>query len=207
MSRFVPASGSKSYQNFQDFFTRKLKEPPELKGNSTWPCEGILCEYDQVGQLPQVIVKKEKRDLRTIFGEGGSRIPDDYYFSNVFLHNKDYHRIHAPISGQITRIEHIPGDLVLLRPWIYPEDPSHPALRNERYNVDITDRRGKTWYLSIVGGPAVGTVKLSEKSCLQSYITAGEEIATFLLGSTCCMASPLPVNKRVGQPVWIGESL
>ena len=93
------------------------------------------------------------------------------------------------------------------RPWIYPNDPSHPALRNERYNVDITDAAGKKWYLSIVGGPAVGTIVLDNKTHLNNVVSAGDEIATFLLGSTCCMASPIPVTKEVGEPVKIGESL
>ena len=145
--------------------------------------------------------------MRVIFGQGGENIPDNYYFSNVFLHNRDYHRIHSPINGIISRIEHIPGDLVMLRPWIYANDPSHPALRNERVNVDITDKNGKIWYLSIVGGPAVGTIELNEKTQLNSKITAGEELATFLLGSTCCMASPIALNKDVGKNVQIGESL
>lgn len=152
-------------------------------------------------------VKKQRRHLRTIFGQGGALIPDHYYFSNVFLHNKDYHRIHSPVTGRITRIEHIPGELVLLRPWIYKEDPSHPALRNERYNVDITDDAGKTWFISIVGGPAVGTIILEKTVKLDFLINTGEELATFLLGSTCCMASPVRINKNIGEMVEPGIPL
>ena len=36
----------------------------------------------------------------------------------------------------------------------------------------------------------------------------GKEIATFLLGSTCCIAGPLPVTKnKIGDQVLMGESL
>jgi len=207
LAKFQPASGSDTYMTFQDFFIRKFRMPPQVKNSSTWPCEGYLCEYDLVEKIPEVNVKKQRRSLRVIFGEGGNQIPDHYYFSNVFLHNRDYHRIHAPTNGIISRIEHIPGDLVLLRPWIYQKDPSHPALRNERYNVDITDEKGRIWFLSIVGGPAVGSIMLDENTVLNTKISVGEEIATFLLGSTCCMAIPDPISKQVGENVQIGEPL
>lgn len=207
LKKFIPASGASNYKTFQDFFSRKLKEPLSSGNNHSWPCEGLLCEYGRVGNLPEVNVKKQRRHLRTIFGQGGSLIPDHYYFSNIFLHNKDYHRIHSPVTGRISRIEHIPGELVLLRPWIYKEDPSHPALRNERYNVDITDDAGKTWFISIVGGPAVGTIILEKTVKLDFLINTGEELATFLLGSTCCMASPVRINKNIGEMVEPGIPL
>ena len=131
----------------------------------------------------------------------------EIYFSNIFLHNNNYHRIHAPVNGKISRIEHIPGDLVLLRPWAY-KNPSLPALRNERINVDIVDEEGKTWYLSIVGGPGVGAIVLGDKTTLGSSVEIGKEIATFLLGSTCCIASPIPVTKnKIGDQVFMGEPL
>lgn len=207
LEKFVPASGNPRYQSFQDFFTRKLKYAPELNGDHTWPCEGIICENGRVDKIPTVKVKGQVRDLRMIFGAAGDSIPGDYHYSNVFLHNRDYHRIHAPVSGKVSRVEHIPGELVLLRPWIYPNDPSQPALRNERYNVDITDKAGKTWYMSIVGGPAVGTIMLDKKTSLNGQVKVGEEIATFLLGSTCCMASPIKISKKVGDNVSIGQAL
>ncbi len=206
LEKFRPASGGSYYQNFQDFFIRVFKDPLNIRSSSIWACEGLLCEYGQVAAQPLVSVKGEKRNLKTIFGEGGSTIPDDYYFSNVFLHNTNYHRIHAPVSGEITRIEHIPGDLVLLRPWIYQNDPSLPALRNERVNVDIKAPDGQTWFLSIVGGPAVGTIVMAEHAGLGSIIEIGQELATFLLGSTCCIASPKPVDQaKVGDQVEVGH--
>ena len=106
------------------------------------------------------------------------------------MHNKNYHRIHAPISGTITRIQHVPGDLIILRPWIYKQNPSLPAFRNERYNIDITDDKGRVWYLSVVGDPAVGTIELSKLIQVGNSVEKLDELALFLLGSTCCMAAP-----------------
>ena len=190
LDNFLPPEGKTTFNSFQDFFIRQFKELPQNDSEWVWPCEGLLCDERKMAASAISKVKQDTRHLHTIFGLDHGVIPEDYSFTNVFLHNKNYHRIHAPVNGTVTRIQHIPGDLVVLRPWIYKEDPSLPAFRNERYNVDITDEEGKVWYLSIVGGPAVGNIALPE------YIKEGyrveklEEIALFYLGSTCCMAAP-----------------
>ena len=128
--------------------------------------------------------------MHAIFGLEPDDIPASYHFTNVFLHNKNYHRIHAPVRGNISRIQHLAGDLVVLRPWIYKQNPSLPAFRNERINIDITDEQGNTWFLSVVGGPAVGTIELPDGIAPGEMVEKLDEIATFYLGSTCCMASP-----------------
>ncbi|MEQ9426116.1 MAG: phosphatidylserine decarboxylase [Cyclobacteriaceae bacterium] len=208
LKQFKPASGASTYQNFQDFFSREFVEPPKVETKYAWPAEGLLCEAGQVADFDLVKVKGEHRHLRAIFNVTENQLPDDYYYANIFLHNNNYHRIHAPVSGSIQKIEVIKGDLVLLRPWIYKHDPSLPALRNERVNIEIADEWGRTWFLSIVGGPAVGTIKLPQGIAEGCQIDVGEEIATFLLGSTCCMAGPEPiVSAEVGDQVKVGELL
>lgn len=203
LDRFKPASGEQAYRNFQDFFTRALREPLRIENSRVWACEGLLCEYGKVSELETVKVKGQRRHLKSIFGN--TEIPTQGYFSNVFLHNNNYHRIHAPVSGEITRVEHIPGDLVILRPWIYDKDPSIPALRNERVNVDIATEKG-TWFLSIVGGPAVGSIVMSAMAKVGNHVTIGDELSKFLLGSTCCIVSPEPVTSAsVGMQVEVGQ--
>ncbi len=189
LEKFKPPFGKSRFESFQDFFTREFKTLPETASQTIWPCEGLLCDLDKVKNINTIKVKCDERNVETIFGVT-TCIPDDYVFSNVFLHNKNYHRIHAPVTGTITRIQHIPGDLVILRPWIYKQNPSVPAFRNERINIDIIDEQNRTWYLSIVGGPAVGTIKLPEAIKLNATVNTLDEIALFLLGSTCCMAAP-----------------
>ena len=208
LEQFKPASGNSQYINFQDFFTRVFKNPPNIVTDAVWPCEGLLCEYGKVSETNVAKVKGQKRHLRTIFGEGGEKIPNDYYFSNVFLHNNNYHRIHSPVTAKVERIEHIPGDLVVLRPWIYKNDPSIPALINERINVDLITQAGKRWFLSIVGGPAVGSIVLPASVAVGAHVAIGQELATFLLGSTCCIAAPIPVQQaNIGQQVAVGQAI
>ncbi|WP_343486335.1 phosphatidylserine decarboxylase [Allomuricauda sp. d1] len=191
LEKFRPPHGKPDYESFQDFFTREFKFLPKNESPWIWPCEGLLCDMDKVGAIKTVHVKCDERKVHTVFGVSEDSIPSNYTFTNVFLHNKNYHRIHSPVNGTISRIQHVPGDLIVLRPWIYVQNPSLPAFRNERYNIDITDELGRTWYLSIVGGPAVGTIKLNDTVSVGQKVEKMGELALFYLGSTCCMASPL----------------
>lgn len=204
---FQPPKGKAEYATFQDFFTREFKTPIEPQSEFVWPCEGYLCHAGAMKTISTSNVKGDIRTPETIFGVEKGEIPDDYFFTNVFLHNKNYHRIHSPIKGIISRIQKVDGDLVVLRPWIYKQNPSIPAFRNERVNIDIIDDQGRTWYLSIVGGPAVGTIVLGEKIALGATIRPTEELALFLLGSTCCMAAPVaPTNLHLNHLVEVGQA-
>jgi phosphatidylserine decarboxylase len=192
LEKFKPPFGKSNFESFQDFFVREFKRLPKTEDTQVWPCEGLLCDTGKVRDFKDVMVKSDKRNIHTIFGVPQGTIPLEYSFSNVFLHNKNYHRIHAPISGKITRVQHVPGDLIVLRPWIYKQNPSLPAFRNERYNIDILDTDNETWYLSIIGGPAVGTIALQDGIAVGASVKKLQQLALFYLGSTCCIAGPKP---------------
>lgn len=191
LDQFKPPQGKATFDTFQDFFTREFIDAPQPQSPWAWPCEGTLCHIGEVAEIPHSNVKGDVRTVEQIFGLEKGNIPPDYHFSNVFLHNKNYHRIHAPVTGRITRIQHIPDELVILRPWIYKDNPSVPAFRNERINIDIEDAEGRTWYLSIVGRPAVGTIELPQSIAIGAEINLLDELAVFYLGSTYCMAAPV----------------
>ncbi len=204
--KFRPGRGKKHYESFQDFFTRDFKAPLKIKSSVAWPCEGVVCDLERSISNKCVDVKGDSRPIRSIFGKSGHKIPKKYSFINIFLHNKNYHHIHAPVSGTITDIERIPGKLLLLRPYAYPGRPSLPAFHNERVNITLTDSRGRPWFLSIVGGPAVATVELPQKVKMGGKIKIGEKLASFLMGSTCCIAAPLIPHVSLNEEVFVGHS-
>lgn len=205
LKRFKPASEAKHYQTFQDFFIRKFAEKPCLDSPQTWPCEGLLCESGQINSDFMVLVKGERRHISVVFGPKFD-VPSGSHFTNVFLHNSDYHRIHAPVSGQVEKIVHIPGDLHFLRPWLYDESPTVPAMTNERLNIRISSDTGEVWLLSIVGGPGVATIKILDGIQSGSKISVGQELGFFMMGSTCCMVSPVAPKAISGEKVRIGMS-
>lgn len=201
--KFKPGSGGERFQSFQDFFTRDMELPLQPLTPVAWPCEGLLCESGPVNQMGPVKIKGDHRDINIIFGKEQNPLPKNYHYTNVYLHNNNYHHIHAPVDGTIHHFERIPGKLLFLRPWAY-KNPSIPALSNERVNVDIKDNKGRLWYLSIVGGPMVATIKLGELFKIGSPVKVGQKIASFQMGSTCCMASPEPPQTPLGKNVDVG---
>jgi phosphatidylserine decarboxylase len=195
ISKYAPSSDKQTYLSFQDFFTRKLIEPLNLHGKSIFPVEGMICESGQISALGLINVKGRKFSVRKIFENLGDKIPDSHTFINIFLHNHNYHRFHSPISGTIKNIEVVPGNLNFLRPWLYSKKQiSEPAFVNERIIMEIEERPGESWFLSFVGGMGVGQIKMHHRVQIGNFLSCGEEIGLFLLGSTCCMAIPKKIK-------------
>ena len=210
LSLYRPASGQDTYISFQDFFTRKLSQPLQVKRNSiVAPCQGFVCENGFVSELGQVNVKGRTYTIRDIFADVGNKINDTYTFINIFLHNHNYHRFHAPVSGTILNIQKISGYLNFLRPWFYAKkNVSSPSFINERYIMEILDENNQSWFLSFVGGMGVGNIKLTEGLNNGSKVNSGDELGYFLLGSTCCLAAPVKIkNFSYLQKVEVGEFL
>ena len=210
LDRYLPASLNADYQSFQDFFTRRLAVPLKVDSDAAWPCQGYVCDYGRVGDLAPVEVKGQVLPIRYIFNRDETAIPDDYFFTNIFMHNHNYHRFHAPINGRVKKIEHLPGQLVFLRPWLYRRSRvSEPSFRNERVVIEIEcERTGKPWFISFVGGMGVGKIRLADSVEIGSRVEVGQEIGLFLLGSTCCMAIPNVIGGlEYLQQVDVGHSL
>jgi phosphatidylserine decarboxylase len=207
LNQFQSESGQ-PYKSFQDFFRRKFKTTPVISSESIWPCEGYLCDWGIFTEKKDSLVKGQKLDLNEIF----KSLPDttqNHYFSNVFLHNHNYHRVHSPISGVITKITKIPGSLIFLRPWFYSRDTvSLPAFKNERLILQIKDLADRDWWLAFVGGFGVGTIEVSKKIHIGSEVLLGQELGQFNLGSTVCIASPIKqnINKSYLDNVNVGEA-
>jgi phosphatidylserine decarboxylase len=208
--RYEPASRKAQYQSFQDFFTRRLVAPLPISSETVWPCQGYVCDFGYVGDLPPVAVKGQVLPIRYIFNRDEEAIPNDYYFLNIFLHNHNYHRFHAPISGRVKRIEHLAGQLTFLRPWLYKRPKvSEPSFRNERIVIEIEcEMSQKSWFLSFVGGMGVGQIRTADGVKVGSSVRVGQEIGLFLLGSTCCIAMPESVEGlSYMQQVDVGDRL
>ncbi|MBC7429597.1 MAG: phosphatidylserine decarboxylase [Bacteriovorax sp.] len=206
---YRPSSDDVIYNSFQDFFTRKLKIPL-LKGSSyVWPVQGYVCDFGLVKDLRPVKIKGEIHPVPYIFGNAENRIPGDYFFVNIFLHNHNYHRFHSPIDGTVINIEYVKGQLTFLRPWLYKKSlVSLPAFKNERIIIEIEDDHGRSWFVTFIGGMGVGKIKLHENVQVGKKIENSDEIGLFLLGSTCCLAIPEVVeNLHYMKKIQVGNKL
>ena len=205
--KYLPGSGKPRYTSFHDFFIRDFQKLPQINSDSIWPCEGYLCQVSRASELQKIVVKGRSFRIHEIFGISENDIFGNLFFLNVFLHNHNYHHIHSPVSGKITRIQRVPGRLLVLRPWLYPDKPSVPAFTNERLNLDILDTNEKVWRLSLIGGPLVGKIKADKKTCVGSVVHISEKIATFEQGSTCCILGPISPSAKVGEQVKVGDPI
>ena len=201
-----------AYPTLNRFFTRKLKP-----GTRTWPADpsAVASPVDgAVGQLGTVsegrliqakgrlydVARLLEEDDAAARYEGGA-------FVTLYLSPKDYHRIHAPVAGEIRQARHVPGALL---PVNAPSVAHMPELfaRNERLMCSIDGPLGQTAVVA-VGAYNVGRISaafdpawnappgerawVTNRRGLQSAartydppipVGQGDEIMTFHLGST-----------------------
>lgn len=105
-----------SYVSFNEFFTRELStkaRPIKLDKHA------ILCPVDgavsQIGNIENDTIIQAKGKSYTLkdllVKEKFVKIFSGGEFATLYLSPKDYHRIHMPISGQLSQMIYVPGKL------------------------------------------------------------------------------------------------
>jgi len=213
------------YASFNDFFTRTLKP-----GARPYPGDAdlLLCPADgavsQRGFIEEgtLLQAKGKRysfaDLADVLAtpefEGGQ-------FLTVYLAPKDYHRIHLPIAGELTRSVAIPGALYSVNAATEAEVEGLFS-RNERLVMAFDTAVGKMLVI-LVGAMIVASIETAFPGPRSPYrrkqvgshasgFARGDEIGRFLLGSTVILcfekdAIELDPRLQAGYPVHMGEAI
>ena len=125
----------------------------------------------------------------------------DGEFATLYLSPRDYHRIHMPCAGRLTRMVYVPGDLFSVNPTTARGVPGLFA-RNERV-VCVFDSAHGPFVLTLVGATIVGSMATvwhgqvnpprSPQICEWHYdagtvvLRKGDEMGRFMLGSTVVM--------------------
>jgi len=200
-----------AYPTLNRFFTRTLRP-----GARSWPADPSVVASPVDGAVGQLGTVREGRLIQAkgrLYGaaqlleeesapryEGGA-------FLTLYLSPKDYHRIHAPVGGEIRAARHVPGSLL---PVNAPSVSHVPELfaRNERLICHIDGSVGRVAVVA-VGAYNVGRISaafdpawnappgesawVTNRRGLQTAARAydppiavarGDEIMTFHLGST-----------------------
>jgi phosphatidylserine decarboxylase len=130
-------ASAQAYPCFNAFFTRSLKDGARpLAGEPS----AVLCPADgalsQIGAIEQGRIFQAKgRWLSAVELLGGdpelAAQFDGGSFATIYLSPRDYHRVHMPLAGALTRMIHVPGRLFSVSP---STTRSVPRLfsRNER---------------------------------------------------------------------------
>lgn len=188
----------KSYECFNDFFIRHLKPECRPIANSSIisPVDGKVSEIAEIhdGQLIQA--KGKYYSVEELLGEETSFTQSfkQGRFTTLYLSPKDYHRIHMPIAGKLTRMKFIPGTLFSVQPTTVQVVP-RLFVRNERLVLHFETAIGPM-ALVMVGAIIVGAMGTSWHGDIQrtkvsqefnysnKSLDKGEELGYFKLGST-----------------------
>jgi phosphatidylserine decarboxylase len=193
-----------SYRNFNDFFTRairsELRPICEQKNGIACPADGAVSQLGEIEHGTLLQAKGHTYSLTSLLG-GDASLSNQFLggsFATVYLSPKDYHRVHMPLTGKLTKMIHIPGKLFSVNKVTAEQIPSVFA-RNER-TVCIFDTEAGPMAVILVGAMIVASIETTWAGQVTPFnknvvtwdyselnkieIKKGEEMGRFKLGST-----------------------
>ncbi|MBW7900424.1 MAG: phosphatidylserine decarboxylase [Rhodocyclaceae bacterium] len=197
-----------AYKSFNAFFTRPLKDGarPLAEADFVCPVDGAISQFGAI-ERDQIFQAKGHRYSTTALVGGDRELAarfDNGAFATLYLSPRDYHRIHMPCDGRLTRMIHVPGELFSVNPTTARGVPGLFA-RNERVVCVFESERGP-FALVLVGATIVGsmatvwhgTVNPPRPGVVREWrydeqgivLRQGEEMGRFLLGSTVVLLFP-----------------
>lgn len=207
-----------SYQSFNEFFTRPLRDGarPLAKADFISPVDGAISQFGAI-ERDQIFQAKGHHYSTTALVGGDAELAakfQDGSFATLYLSPKDYHRIHMPCDGKLTRMIYVPGELFSVNPTTARGVPGLFA-RNERV-VCVFDSKNGPFVLTLVGATIVGSMATVWHGIVNPprtrevrewqykdkpvMLKKGDEMGRFLLGSTVVML--FPKNALTFNPNW-----
>ncbi len=207
-----------AYPTFNEFFTRLLRDGarPLAAADFICPVDGAISQFGAI-ERDQIFQAKGHSYSTTALVGGDRELAaqfEDGAFATLYLSPRDYHRIHMPCDGRLTRMIYVPGALFSVNPTTARGVPGLFA-RNERV-VCVFDSPHGPFVLTLVGATIVGSMAtvwhgvvnpprpghLREWQYADRQIAfrQGDEMGRFLLGSTVVMLCPKGVMQF--NPDW-----
>jgi phosphatidylserine decarboxylase len=196
----------KSYASFNEFFTRPLRPDarPLAEAEFICPVDGAISQFGEVDD--HQIFQAKGHTFRTSELVGGDATLAAHFqhgsFANLYLSPKDYHRLHMPCDGRLTRMIYVPGKLFSVNPTTARGVPGLFA-RNERVVCVFESPEHGPFVMVLVGATIVGSMATVWHGVVnpkrnntvvewhymdqQISLKKGEEMGRFLLGSTIVM--------------------
>ena len=196
------------YASFNEFFTRSLQPDarPLAQADFICPVDGAISQFGAIDH--DRIFQAKGHNYSTTALVGGDAVLaaqfENGHFATLYLSPKDYHRIHMPCAGKLTRMIHVPGDLFSVNPVTARGVPGLFA-RNERVvcvfegedgpfvmvlvGATIVGSMATVWH-GVVNPPRPGHLREWRYEDQQLRFRQGDEMGRFLLGSTVVMLFP-----------------
>ena len=212
-----------SYPTFNDFFTRPLKAGVRPLADAPFLCpvDGAISQFGAI-ERDSIFQAKGHSYTTTALVGGDAALAAQFEngsFATLYLSPRDYHRIHMPCAGRLTRMIYVPGELFSVNPATARGVPGLFA-RNERvvcvFEGTSGEAAGVPFVLVLVGATVVGSMATVWHGVVNPPRTRevrewhyrdqaielgrGEEMGRFLLGSTVVMLFPQDTLRF--NPAW-----
>jgi phosphatidylserine decarboxylase len=218
-----------SYASFNEFFTRPLREGarPIAQADFVSPVDGAISQLGDIKDH-QIFQAKGHAFTTTALVGGDAQLAAQFQhgsFANLYLSPKDYHRLHMPCDGRLTRMIYVPGALFSVNPTTARgipglfarnervvcvfESPEHGTFVSVLVGATIVGSMATTWH-GLVNPPRPGELREWRYDDQNIVIKKGEEMGRFLLGSTIVMLFKKDTIRfnpdwKAERPVRLGE--
>jgi phosphatidylserine decarboxylase len=192
------------FECFGDFFVRRLRPDvrPICRDRDALlsPADGEVVDRGEIsgGQSTTLQIKGSSYDVDQLLGDAtdGDEFAGGGYLV-VYLHPRDYHRVHCPVDGQLTSVCHIPGKHFPVASWSERRVKGVYG-KNERMAYVLRPASGGTMALVMVAAFGVSNIETpfaplggagngrANKRCFdpQVRLSRGDDLGAFRLGST-----------------------
>jgi phosphatidylserine decarboxylase len=180
----ISVAQKQEFNNFNDFFTRKLKSDERPIDTSSTvvvsPADGKILAYADISNA-DFIIKGNRFDVSTFLDN-----PDlaqkyrDGALLIIRLAPADYHRFHFPVSGNVSPNKMIDGDYYSVNPFALRKMAEIFCLNKREYTILSNPLFGDV-VMAEVGATMVGSIEQTFKG---SYANKGEEKGYFKFGGS-----------------------
>ena len=214
------------FASFDEFFTRPLRPGARSidrnHGTVVSPCDGVLRDLVPIEDGAEVVAKGHRFSIgELIADETLARTFVGGCAATIYLHPRDYHRVHCPCEALARRVVLVPGRLLPVTAASEKREPRLFAL-NERM-VHVLETGHGTIAVVMVAAFGVGHMtcsyqrfaphprELQTRECdPPARLRKGDQLGIFHLGSTVIMLVPpggVPAEPPVGGMVRLGEAI
>jgi phosphatidylserine decarboxylase len=210
-----------AYESFDAFFTRRLKPGVRVVEQAPLvsPADGQLLAKGPVIAGAEILVKAQRYSVAELIGdEAQATRYEGGQFAVVYLSPRDYHRVHAPVAGEIRAVRSMGGDLYPVNA-IGEQHITGLFVRNQRVSVPIETAQHGVVTVVLVGATIVGRITVTGLGRNDTppglhplsparRVEPGDEIGVFHLGSTAVLLveAGLGIVRDVG-PIQYGQAL
>jgi phosphatidylserine decarboxylase len=188
----------RDWPSFDAFFTRRLRDGARCLDADpaavTSPADGRLEAIGTIQQGARLMVKGRPYAVEELVGDPLEALRFvDGAGCVVYLSPRDYHRVHAPVSGHIRRIRSMAGDFYPVNA-IGMRHVANVFCRNRRVAIEIDAALGRVTVVMVVAmivgrittvGVEADDVPFGDHRFDQPLrVMRGDEIGVFHLGST-----------------------